>query len=81
MPLHVKSISIRVAVICFFCVALIGWLSNLSPFTCCKRAMICAVVTYIMTTCATKMINGILINAMVKSQLDQQKETASERGD
>ena len=81
MPLDVKPISIRVAVICFFCVALIGLLSNLSAFTCCKRALVCSVVTYIMTTFGVKMINAILINAMVKKQLDQERKAASERGD
>ena len=81
MPLHVKSISIRVAVICFFCIALIGWLSGLSPFTCCKRAIAGAALIYIITTCAVKIINSILINAMVKNQLDQQKEITSDSGD
>lgn len=80
MPLQVKSISIRVAVICFFCTALIGWLSNLSPFTCCKRAIGCAVLIYIMTTIGVILTNNIIINAMVRSQLGQSKETASERG-
>ena len=81
MPLHVRSISVSAAVICFFGIAVIGWISGLSPFTCCKRAMTAAIVVYIAAVLAVKAVNSILINAMIKSQMIQQKEKTSDSGD
>jgi hypothetical protein len=74
MPLHVKSIAVSIAVICFFAVAVIGLISGLSPFTCCKRALVGAVAAYITVTWAIKAINAILINAMISSRIKQHKE-------
>ena len=28
MPLHVRSLAINIAVICFFCIAVIGWFND-----------------------------------------------------
>jgi len=77
MPLHVRSIAVSAAVVCFFAVCLTGWVSDLSPFTCSKRALIGAVIIYLVTAMAVKAINAILINAMIKSQMSQQKEKAN----
>jgi len=74
MPLHVKSIAVSIAVICFFAIAAIGLISGLSPFICCKRAIIGAAAVYIAGTWAVKAINAILINAMISSRMKQQKE-------
>ena len=74
MPLNVRSIAVSIAVICFFAIAGIGWISGLSPFTCCKRAMLGAAAVYIVGTWAVKAINAILINAMITNQMKQQKE-------
>ncbi len=81
MPLHVRSISVSVAVICFFGIAVIGWISDLSPFTCCKRALTAAFIVYVVASLAVKAVNTILINAIVKSQMNQQKEKDSDSGD
>jgi hypothetical protein len=74
MPLHAKSIAVSIAVTCFFIVAVIGLISGLSPFTCCKRALVGAAAAYIAGTWAVKAINAILINAMISSRMKQQKE-------
>ena len=74
MPLHVRSIAVSVAVICFFGLSLIGWVSGLSPFTCCKRALAGAVLAFIAVTLAVKAINAILIDAMIKRHMNKQKE-------
>lgn len=74
MPLNVRSVSVSVAVICFFSIAVIGWISGLSPSTCCKRALTGAVVTYVISACTVKMINCILINAITTSIMNKQKE-------
>jgi len=78
MPLHARSIAISTAVVCFFTVSLIGWAAGLSPFTCCKRALMTAFVVYVVATLAVKAINAILINAMIKSQMNRQEENAGD---
>jgi len=73
MPLHVRSIAVSIAVICFFVLSLVGWICGLSPFVCCKRALIGAVLAYIAGGWAVKAINTILVNAMIANQVDQQE--------
>ena len=77
MPLHVRSIAVSIAVICFFLLSLIGWISGLSPFICCKRALIGALLAYIAGTWAVRAINAILINAMITNQVKQQEKKNS----
>ncbi|MBA7642733.1 hypothetical protein ES703_50441 [subsurface metagenome] len=77
MPLHVRSIAVSIAVVCFFGLSLIGWISGLSPFTCCKRALVGALLAYIAVTWAVKAINAILISAMITNQMNRQKEKNS----
>lgn len=81
MPLNVRSIAASTAVVCFFTVSLIGWHSNLSPFTCCKRALTAAFAMYVIVALAVKAINAILINAMINSKMNQQKENTFDNGD
>ena len=73
MPLHVRSIAVSIAVMSFFGLSLIGWISGLSPFTCCKRALIGAVLAYVAGAWAVRAVNAILIHAMITNQMDQQK--------
>ena len=75
MLLHVRSIAINIAVICFFALSFIGWISGLSLLVCCKRALIGALVTYIAGGWAVKAINVILVNAMIKNQMNQQERS------
>ena len=79
MLLNVRSISITVAAICFFAISIIGACSNLSPLTCCKRSLIAATIAYIIAVCALKMINAILMNAIVNSKMIEQKESEDKR--
>ncbi len=80
MPLNVRSIAANTAVICFFATSLIGWNSGLSPFTCCKRALAGAMVAYVTAVLAVKVINAILINAMINSRMNQQRGKADGSG-
>jgi hypothetical protein len=75
MLLHVRSIAINIAVICFFTLSFIGWISGLSLLVCCKRALIGALVTYIAGGWAVKAINVILVHAMIKNQMNQQERS------
>ncbi len=74
MPLNSRSIAVSIAVICFFTIAIIGWSSGLSPFTCCKRALLGAAAAYIAGLWAVKAINAILMNAIITNQIKRQQE-------
>lgn len=69
MPLHARSIAVSIAVICFFGLSIIGWISGLSPFTCCKRALVGAALCYLAASLAVKVINAILTHAMIMSRI------------
>jgi hypothetical protein len=79
MPLHVRSVAVSIAVTCFFGLSFVGWISGLSPFTCCKRALLGAVLAYIAGTWAVKAVNAILISAIIENQMDKQKGKESDR--
>lgn len=72
MPLHVRSIAVSIAVVCFFSIAIVGWVSGNSPFICCKRALIGAVLAYIVGAWAVKAINAVLLNAMITNKVNKQ---------
>ncbi len=81
MPLHIKSIAVSIAVACFFGVSLIGLISGLSPFTCCKRALIGAVLAYIAAAWAARGVNAIVLSAMATDQMNEQEEKDSDDSD
>lgn len=71
MPLNVRKASVNLAVICFFVLSIVTLLSGLSPFTCCKRAITGALLVYIVSGITVRIINMILIDAMVTNQMEQ----------
>lgn len=75
MPLNVRSIAVSIAVVCFFVLSIIGWFCGISPFLCCKRAMIGAVLVYIAGSLAVKAINAVLVNAMIANQVSQREDS------
>ena len=75
MPLHVRSIAVSIAVVCFFVLSIVGGVSGLSPFVCCKRALIGAIIVYIAAGWAVRAINAILVDAMVTNQINQQNSS------
>ena len=77
MPLHIKSVAVSIAVTCFFGVSIIGWISGLETFTCCKRALLGAVLAYIAGAWTVRGVNAILVSAMVTNQMNKQKEKNS----
>ena len=76
MLLRVKSVAATTAVLAFFMLSIIGWICGLTPFVCCKRAVIGAVVVYIASGLAAKAIVAIVTHAMITSWTDQQKGQA-----
>ncbi|HUV65098.1 MAG TPA: hypothetical protein VMW24_14470 [Sedimentisphaerales bacterium] len=77
MPLHVRSIAINIAVVCFFILSLVGWASGLSPSVCCERATIGAVLAYIAGAWAVRAVNAVLIHAMIARQVGRQMNADS----
>jgi len=75
MPLDVRSIAVRFAILCFFVTAIVGWASGLSPFACSERAVIGALIAYVTGTFATRIINSVLISAMAAHQANRRKES------
>jgi len=77
MLLHDRLIAIKIAVFCFFALSFIGWMSGLSSFVCCKRALVGAVITYIAGIWAVKAINAILVHAMIENRMNQRERSSS----
>lgn len=69
-----SSASISFSVLAFFVTAIIGWFSGLSQPTCCKRALIAAVIIYVVFTIFSKLINYILTEAYIESELKKQQK-------
>ena len=69
MPLPVRPIAIRLAVLCFFALAIVGSLSGISPWTCCRRAMLGAAIAYLATGAVVRAINAIVTQAFITAQM------------
>ena len=80
MPLEIRSMAIRIAVLCFFTVGVVGSLGGLSPYTCCRRAVLGAVVAYIGTSAVVRVVNVILTQAMIASQINKKEHSGDRRG-
>lgn len=71
MVLHTKPIAFSTAVVAFFALSIVGTVGGLSPDTCCKRALLGAVATYVAAALAVGAINAILTQAMIESQVNE----------
>jgi hypothetical protein len=71
--LHVRSIAVSSAVVCMFAVAIVGSISGLSPWACCERALMGAVIIYFAAGAGVRAINAILIQAIVDSQVNKER--------
>jgi hypothetical protein len=72
MLLQTRPIAISTAVLCFFALGIIGSLGGLAPYTCCKRAVLGALIIYIVTTGAVRAISAILTQAMIADQIGKE---------
>ena len=80
MPLNVRKVSVNLAVICFFILSIITSMSGLPPFVCCKRAITGAILIYIASVIAVRLINMILIDAMITGQIESSQKTKDKTG-
>ncbi len=71
MKTFIRSIATTFAVSAFFVMAIVGWCSGLSPATSCSRAVIGAIITYIVFSWAARGVMSIIINEIVESQLNK----------
>lgn len=72
--LYARYIAVSAAVICFFGLGIIGSLVGLAPDVCCKRALLGAVVAYMVAHAAVRAVTAILTHAMIASQMQKDEE-------
>lgn len=77
MLFNIRSIAAGFAVLGFFVIAILGWISGLSQLTCCKRALIVAIIVYFSCSLALRVVNAILMDAIVNSQMKQKDKEAA----
>ncbi|MFA5424029.1 MAG: hypothetical protein WC374_09260 [Phycisphaerae bacterium] len=71
MLLNQKRTAAAAAVLAFFTVSIIAAAFKNCPFTCCKRALIAMAAAYFFTAITVKIINIILLDAIISKQLDK----------
>lgn len=75
MPIETKPLAIKIAVTIFFICAIAGWANSVSCEVCCKRGLLGAFIAYIVTTFALKIVNAILIQAIITKQIKKNSDT------
>jgi hypothetical protein len=74
MFITARPIAISMAVLCFFALSFVGVFNELPPFTCCERALIGAVIAYIVTSLVVKILNAVVTSAIIDRYTNNQKE-------
>ena len=81
MPLNQHSTALTTAIFAFFAVSIIGAIYKNAPATCCKRAVIAMLAVYLFVSIIIKIINAVLVNAMISKQISKKlKGNASNGG-
>lgn len=80
MLLHSRSIGITAAVIGFFAISIVGAIEDLSPCTCSKRALLGAVVIYVVAATAASAIDTIVTRAMIANQIGKDEPGDDQNG-
>ena len=82
MPLNARSISVNIAVLSFFILGFACWFRGLEPVVCCRRAIIASVIAYIAGMWLIKIINVILMDAVISKQTEKHnKQDQGEQGE
>jgi hypothetical protein len=68
MDKTIRNIAIRVSVLLFFVMALVGWICGHEPVVCTQRALIGATALYLTVRIAGNLIMRILVDAMAREQ-------------
>jgi len=67
--LQVRPMAVSGAVLCFFAIGIVGSLGGLSPYPCCKRALLGAAIAYLVAGAAVRAVNAILTQAMIADRI------------
>ncbi len=67
--LQIRPIAVSGAVLCFFAIGIVGSLGGLAPYTCCKRAVLGAALTYLVAGAVVRAVNAILTQAMIADRI------------
>ena len=72
-----KPLALKIAVMCFFVLAFVGWFSEVPVFVCGMRAVGGAFVLYVVLRLAGGAVIGIAVSAATKGvdQSDQESRT------
>jgi hypothetical protein len=71
MPLNPRTAALAAAVLAFFIASIVAAFCGNCPFTCCKRAVIAMLAAYVFTTIAVKVINAVLVDAIISKQVNR----------
>ena len=74
MLLQKRPTAFSAAVIAFFALSIIGSIEAVAPWKCCERALIGAIITYVATSTAVRVVNTILTQAMIASHVNKDKD-------
>ena len=77
---RVRPLAVRVAVVVFFIMAALGFLCGLPTETCAYRAMVGAVVFYVMTLVVGHIVVGAVSGAVVSTQIMPDEAEGSSSG-
>jgi hypothetical protein len=80
MPFNQRSTALAAAVLAFFTVGIVAAACRNCPFTCCKRALAAMVAAYVFTAVVIKIINAVVLNAMVSKYVDKITQRTKGRG-
>lgn len=81
MLLPGRPIAISIAVVFFFGLSWIGWAKGFPLFTCGKRALIGAIVIYVIVSLSIRAINSILISAIITKHINRKEGKDSDSSD
>jgi len=79
MPLDTKQLAIKIAVLSFFALSITGLCLGISPYVICVRAIGGAIIMYVGSTIAIKIINVVLFDVIINRILNHQDEQKNEQ--
>ena len=80
MLIEARPIAVSCAVLFFFGNAILGMLSGVSIPTCSQRSCLAALIAYLAVKGLVKVVNAILVKAVIDHYiLDQERQAVNER--
>ena len=80
MPFDQRPTATTAAVLAFFAVSIVGAFCKNSPFTCCKRALIAMLAAYLFANIVVKIINAVVVHAMISRQVNKTLQRTKGKG-